>query len=173
VLILDEPTNDLDIPTLDVLEQSLEEFPGAIVLVTHDRYLLDRVSTELLALDGQGNANVYADLSQWERAREEAADVVKAAERKSASPAARAADRAASPPARKRLTWNEQKEWDNMEAAILEAEAQVETFQSQVSDPDVVADRAKMHEACQRLSAAQQEVERLYARWSELEGKRS
>src|SRR5207245_2231480 len=56
VLILDEPTNDLDIPTLDVLESSLEEFNGALVLVTHDRYLLDRLSTELLALDGRGGA---------------------------------------------------------------------------------------------------------------------
>ena len=57
MLILDEPTNDLDIPTLEVLEESLETFAGALVLVTHDRYLLDRVSTELLALDGRGNAN--------------------------------------------------------------------------------------------------------------------
>src|SRR5205085_10496582 len=65
VLILDEPTNDLDIPTLDVLESSLEEFPGALVLVTHDRYLLDRVSTELLALDGKGSASIYAELAQW------------------------------------------------------------------------------------------------------------
>src|SRR5205085_8848760 len=70
VLILDEPTNDLDIATLDVLESSLEEFPGALVLVTHDRYLLDRVSTEILALDGKGNASIYAELAQWEAARE-------------------------------------------------------------------------------------------------------
>ncbi len=69
VLILDEPTNDLDLPTLDVLEESLEEFPGALVLVTHDRYLLDRLSTQLLALDGRGNTKMYAALSQWERDR--------------------------------------------------------------------------------------------------------
>jgi ATP-binding cassette subfamily F protein uup len=66
LLILDEPTNDLDIPTLEVLEDSLSEFPGALVLVTHDRFLLDEVSTEVLALDGQGGANFYADYSQWE-----------------------------------------------------------------------------------------------------------
>src|SRR5205814_8650591 len=70
VLILDEPTNDLDIATLDVLESSLEEFSGAIVLVTHDRYLLDRLSSEILALDGKGNANSFAQLAQWERAQE-------------------------------------------------------------------------------------------------------
>ena len=66
VLLLDEPTNDLDIPTLEVLEESLLEFPGALVLVTHDRYLLDRVSTRLLALDGRGGVVPYADYAQWE-----------------------------------------------------------------------------------------------------------
>ena len=69
LLLLDEPTNDLDIPTLEVLEESLLEFPGALVLVTHDRYLLDRVSTRLLALDGRGGAVPYADYDQWEEGR--------------------------------------------------------------------------------------------------------
>jgi len=71
LLILDEPTNDLDIPTLEVLEESLAEFPGALVLVTHDRYMLDRVSTHLLALDGKGNTEFFADYAQWEMAQEE------------------------------------------------------------------------------------------------------
>ena len=66
VLLLDEPTNDLDIPTLEILEESLLEFPGALVLVTHDRYLLDRVSTLVLGLDGQGSAERFADYSQWD-----------------------------------------------------------------------------------------------------------
>jgi energy-coupling factor transporter ATP-binding protein EcfA2 len=71
ILLLDEPTNDLDLQSLEVLENSMMEFPGALVLVTHDRYLLERVSQRILALDGKGNANFYADLSQWEAAREE------------------------------------------------------------------------------------------------------
>ncbi|MFA6584456.1 MAG: ABC-F family ATP-binding cassette domain-containing protein, partial [Elusimicrobiaceae bacterium] len=66
VLLLDEPTNDLDLNSLEVLEESLAEFPGALVLVTHDRYLMDRVCGRILALDGRGKANFYADLSQWE-----------------------------------------------------------------------------------------------------------
>ena len=66
VLLLDEPTNDLDIPTLDILEESLLEFRGSLVLVTHDRYMLDRVSTVVLGLDGQGSAGLFADYSQWE-----------------------------------------------------------------------------------------------------------
>src|SRR4029077_14315185 len=69
VLLLDEPTNDLDIPTLEVLEESLLEFAGALVLVTHDRYLLDTVLTTVLALDGEGGVNLFADYSQWEQAR--------------------------------------------------------------------------------------------------------
>src|ERR1700683_516909 len=66
VLLLDEPTNDLDIPTLEILEQSLLEFRGSLVLVTHDRYMLDRVSTVVLGLDGLGEAERFADYSQWE-----------------------------------------------------------------------------------------------------------
>ena len=66
VLLLDEPTNDLDIPTLEVLEESLLEFRGALVLVTHDRYLLDRVSTTVIGLDGAGGVGNFADYSQWE-----------------------------------------------------------------------------------------------------------
>ena len=66
VLLLDEPTNDLDIPTLEILEESLLEFRGSLVLVTHDRYMLDRVSTVVLGLDGQGGAERFADYSQWE-----------------------------------------------------------------------------------------------------------
>src|SRR6185503_5864350 len=71
VLILDEPTNDLDIPSLEVLEESLSDFPGALVLVTHDRFLLDRVSTILLALDDNGQGLFYADYTQWETAQKE------------------------------------------------------------------------------------------------------
>src|SRR5204863_6268415 len=72
VLLLDEPTNDLDIPTLEVLEESLLEFPGAVVLVSHDRYMLDRVSTMVIGLDG-GEGNFFADYSQWEASRSEPA----------------------------------------------------------------------------------------------------
>src|SRR6185312_17213246 len=69
VLLLDEPTNDLDIPTLEILEESLLEFKGSLVLVTHDRYMLDRVSTVVLGLDGRGGAETFADYSQWEQWR--------------------------------------------------------------------------------------------------------
>jgi ATP-binding cassette subfamily F protein uup len=168
VLILDEPTNDLDISTLDVLEESLEQFAGALVLVTHDRYLLDRISTELLALDGKGNSRFYADLSQWESAREsESRESVQRTIEKPSPAKARAGSAE-----RKRLTWNEQRELERMESAILDAEANVEALQARVSDPQVLADHVKSHEAFDQLAEAQHEVERLYARWGELDARK-
>src|SRR5204863_7126462 len=107
VLLLDEPTNDLDIPTLEVLEESLLEFTGALVLVTHDRYLLDRVSTQLLALDGAGAAVAFADYAQWEEGRRAAAEAPGREARAAAAAPART-------PARRpaRLGFREQREWE-------------------------------------------------------------
>ena len=167
VLILDEPTNDLDLATLEVLEQRLEEFAGALVLVTHDRYLLDFVSTEILALDGRGGAQIYADLSQWENAR---ASIDADVEKKQSKVQSRV-EQSTSTPQKKRLTWNEQRELESMEANIHRAEGEVESLQAQVADPVVLADHKRSHDAFEKLAAAQQEVERLYARWSELDGK--
>jgi ATP-binding cassette subfamily F protein uup len=85
LLLLDEPTNDLDIPTLEVLEESLSDFPGALVLVTHDRFLLDRVSTAVLALDGAGNAELFADYDQWRQAQQSSQPAPKPKEAPAAS----------------------------------------------------------------------------------------
>src|SRR5439155_16671520 len=134
VLLLDEPTNDLDIPSLEVLEESLESFPGAIVLVTHDRYLLDRLCTDLLALDGQGNANLYADLSQWEAVQEKRPEPSKIA---AAKPAPRESK---PPPGLKRLNWNEQREWEQMEEKVTQAESALEGAQQEMDDPAVLSD---------------------------------
>ena len=99
LLLLDEPTNDLDIPSLEVLEDSLMEFSGAIVLVTHDRYLLDRVTNVILSLDGADGVGTFADLAQWQAARENRGIATQPA--KSSPPAAKAAaaPRANRPPA--------------------------------------------------------------------------
>ena len=119
LLLLDEPTNDLDIPTLDVLEDSLLEFTGALVLVTHDRWLLNRVSSRLLALDGTGRAEWFADYDQWESAqgRNAAEDRTSQSSKERSTPGERSK--------RKGLSYKEQKEWDQIEAKILEAEARV------------------------------------------------
>jgi ATP-binding cassette subfamily F protein uup len=161
VLFLDEPTNDLDIPTLEVLEESLLEFPGALVLVTHDRYLLERVSTQVLALDGRGHVEPFADYAQWELAQ--AARPAAAAARKPAP----VAKPEAAPTKTRKLSYHEQREWEGMEAAVLAAEAEVEAANESVNDS--ATDAASLPAALDRLHKAQLEVERLYARWGELE----
>jgi ATP-binding cassette subfamily F protein uup len=168
LLLLDEPTNDLDLGTLEVLEDSLLDFPGAIVLVTHDRFMLDRVSTHLLGLDGAGGATLFADFAQWQNAQrelEKAARAKEAGEKpKTAAPAAPAAKA-------KKLTYNEQREWDGMEAAILAAETEVGRLTMVLHDPANASNGALLIEYTAKVAAAQAEVDRLYARWAELEAK--
>ncbi|HBR51434.1 MAG TPA: ABC transporter ATP-binding protein [Nitrospira sp.] len=167
LLILDEPTNDLDIPTLDVLEDSLLEFTGALVLVTHDRWLLDRVSTRLLALDGAGRAEWFADYAQWEAGQERKATEersIRISEERSVL---------GKPSKRKGLSYKEQKEWDQIEARILKAEERVGICQASADDPSIASSAVELQERHTALHAAQAEVERLYARWTELEEKRA
>ena len=161
VLLLDEPTNDLDIPTLEVLEESLTDFAGALVLVTHDRYMLDRVSTVVLGLDGEGGADVFADYSQWEQAR--AAKPVRI-EKEAAAPR---------PPAArpKKLSYLEAREWEQMEQKILNAEQSLEAARAAMQAPEVVSDPVALQQRYAEMQAAEAEVERLYARWAELEAK--
>jgi ATP-binding cassette subfamily F protein uup len=166
VLLLDEPTNDLDIPTLDVLEESLLEFPGAIVLVTHDRYLMDRVANGVLGLDGEGGSGLFADLNQWE----EWMDERERARRE--KPAATQARPAPAAPQKKRLSYIEQREYELMEARIAEAEARLAEAQRALQAPETVSDAKRMEAAWAALQQAQEEVDRLYARWAELEAKR-
>jgi ATP-binding cassette subfamily F protein uup len=167
VLILDEPTNDLDIPTLDVLEDSLLEFTGALVLVTHDRWLLDRVSTRLLALDGTGRAEWFADYAQWEAVQGRTAPE----DRKSQSSKGNSASGGRSK--RKGLSYKEQGEWDQIEARIQEAEATVAACQVRANDPSIASSPADLQERYTVLHASQADVERLYARWAELDAKRA
>jgi len=164
VLILDEPTNDLDIPTLEVLEESLLEFPGAVVLVTHDRFLFERVSTVVLALDGTGGAQVFADYRQWEDAQRQ--QVSATAKVSAAAPSTPAK---ALPTGIKRLSYAKRREWEQMEAAILTAEQTLEMCHVAVNDPAIAADAVRLPQRYAELQAAQEEVDRLYARWAELE----
>ena len=169
LLILDEPTNDLDIASLEVLEESLADFPGALVLVTHDRFMLDRLSTELLALDGAGGADTYASYPQWEAAQEAKAESAAAAQRQAA---VKAVPPKPAPAAKPRLTWKEQRELEGMEAEITRAESELESLQHAMADPATHADHVKMRDVCTRADAAQERVRTLYARWEELEAKR-
>src|SRR5690349_15988604 len=135
LLVMDEPTNDLDIPTLDVLEESLLDFPGALVLVTHDRYLLDRVSTQVLALDGRGGAEYFADYSQ---ALAEGAGRRGQGAGEPAPPPT--ANRQPPTAKAKRLGYIEQREFDSMEANVLAAEERLEEAKVRAHDPAIAAD---------------------------------
>jgi len=161
VLLLDEPTNDLDIPTLEILEESLLEFSGALVMVTHDRYMLDRVSTIVLGLDGQGGARGFADYSQWELWQEESSQP------KAKSEAAPTAARAA--PAKKKLSYLEAREHEEIQQRIAEAEQALASLRAGLEDPDVLRDGRRVKELLSDIEAAQQRVDSLYARWAELE----
>jgi ATP-binding cassette subfamily F protein uup len=168
VLILDEPTNDLDIPSLEVLEQSLEEFPGALVLVTHDRFMLDRLATEILGIDGNGNHQLVSDYEQYQNW---AGRMGRAAVAEEVSPVKEAVKAEGPKKPRRKLTFSEQKEYDGIEGRILEAEQAVQKYHKEMEDPAAMANRGKLTEVCEKMHGAQEEVAKLYARWEELEGK--
>jgi len=166
ILLLDEPTNDLDIPTLDILEESLLEFRGSLILVTHDRYMLDRVATTVLGLDGQGGAESFADYSQWESWQAQRAAVVQATDR-----AAPVAPRSSgpSPPAKKKLSYLEAREYAGIEQRIAEAERVLASKRAELENPAIASDGPRLVVVQAEMEAAQKNLDKLYARWAELE----
>ncbi|MCH7839987.1 MAG: ABC-F family ATP-binding cassette domain-containing protein [Planctomycetes bacterium] len=165
VLVLDEPTNDLDITSLDVLEESLIDFAGAIVLVTHDRFMLERVCTEILGLDGLGRVGRYVDCAQWQAAQ---ARIARGKEDVSGRSKSKKSKRRA---AGGGLATREKTELRDIEATILEAEDRVEQRVRAAEDPAVGGDHVEAQKRWQELVSARKQVETLYARWQELEGR--
>ena len=168
LLILDEPTNDLDIQSLEVLEENLCDFPGALVMVTHDRFLLDRVSNRLLALDGNGGTDLIADYAQWEalaQRREE--------QRLNANVAATAPvkNTATEKITAKGLTSKERRELEGMADKLAAAEAGVAAVDVRLNDSAVTSDPDALEKACADLATAQEAVDAVYARWQELEAR--
>ncbi len=166
VLIVDEPTNDLDIPTRETLEESFKDFPGALILVTHDRYMLEQVCTEFVGLDSQGAHGHFATYEQWEswlRRQQQGAFQDPNSSRKGKG------DLQGAKP--KKLSYKEQQEYDGMEKRILHAETTRDACRAKVEEPAVASDHLRLQEAYDVLREAEQEVERLYARWAELENK--
>jgi ATP-binding cassette subfamily F protein uup len=168
VLLLDEPTNDLDIPTLEILEESLLEFRGSLVLVTHDRYMLDRVSTIVLGLDGQGGAASFADYSQWELWQAERKQQAKATARLTP----RAVASAEASPAKTRLSYLEAREYTSIEQRVADAEELLQAKRNQLEDPAIASDGPSLVSAHKEMDEAQAKVDELYRRWSELEKKK-
>ena len=172
VLLLDEPTNDLDIPTLEILEDNLLEFPGALMLVTHDRYLLNRVSSTVLGLDGRGHIGRFADYAQWEdwlaeqdelaqSKTERRADGSSSAQRTGAEPAQGAG-------AKKKLSYLEAREFAAIEQRVEASDARLSAAHERVEHPEIATNAAALQEALKELDAAQHENDALYARWAEL-----
>jgi ATP-binding cassette subfamily F protein uup len=174
VLLLDEPTNDLDIPTLEILEQSLLEFRGALVLVTHDRYMLDRVSTIVLGFDGLGGIERFADYSQWDLWQE--SQQKESDEANVPEPVVRSRTAAVAAPlvaVKRKLSYREARELESIEQRIAEAEQELHARQAALQDSTIMSDGPKLHLASTQLDEARKNVDRLYARWAELDHKKS
>jgi ATP-binding cassette subfamily F protein uup len=188
LLVLDEPTNDLDMATLGVLEDCLTDFNGAVILVTHDRYFLDQVATQILAFESTDPANPlsereivsFANLEQWEAWRllppsQRTGQTGRIMSKKTQGPqtsgsSAPAASAPSSAP-KKKLNFKEQREWDSMEGDIHKAEAEVERWSVETSKPELATNAVELGKAVKALSDAQAVVAGLYARWDELEKK--
>ena len=175
VLLLDEPANDLDIPTLETLEESLTSFAGAVVIVSHDRYFVDRVCNVILGLDGKGGVEIFAVFEQWNAWRLESENPKQGGAGKRGDVGGGLdATGAASLPAggpRKKLSYKEQREWDGMEVEIAKAEAELARCQGIADDPGLATQSMKLQAATMALQAAQDKLDTLFARWAELESK--
>jgi len=172
VLVLDEPTNDLDLHTLGVLEEALTSFEGAVLIVTHDRYFLDQVATQILAFHvkpgEEGRVSAFAGLSQWEEWHAAQGPATRAS-RAAALAAAAPAGTAPAPAPRKKVSFNLQREWNGIEARIADAEGKLSALEAEARSPAVVSDAARLVTLADQSAAARAEVDRLYARWAELE----
>jgi len=171
VLILDEPTNDLDIPTLEVLEESLAEFAGAVVIVTHDRFLLDRVATLVYGFGDFEHGGMFASYAQWERAtalREEASG--------RASPERNTTGNSNSPSSSKNaaaaLSYSERLELERLEKSISKLEEALQKCSDALSDPSHGSNAVKLQELINQEAAARTKLETTYARWEELEARK-
>ena len=168
VLMLDEPTNDLDIASIEVLERALLDFPGAVVVITHDRHLLDRICTGLIGLHGNGRWGTYASVAQWQEAT--ASDNKGPAGRRPERKARPAPDSNMDSP-KVGLTYHEKQEFADMEERLLAVEEEVDALQAQLDDAEVAADHERLHAAYEAHREAQEKLDRLFARWEELERK--
>jgi len=181
VLLLDEPTNDLDLATLEILEDNILEFPGALVLVTHDRYMLNRVSTIVLGLDGRGHIGRFADYAQWEDwiAEQKAGDEKTRVQgdegtrvqRKSTPRFGLSTQPDSASPAntaKKKLSYLEAREYATIELRVESSDERLAEARVRVEDPEIATDAVALQQALAEFDAAKLENDSLYARWAEL-----
>jgi ABC transport system ATP-binding/permease protein len=172
VLLLDEPTNDLDIPTLEILEENILEYRGALVLITHDRYMLDRVSTVVFGLDGLGQSERFADYSQWDawQIAQNAEFILKPTTETKRSPKQ---SEILPKPAKTKLTHTESRDLASIEKQIAKAEQTLVARRAALQDKEIASDASRLQTAFVEMEAAQKSVDHLYQRWSELDRKKS
>jgi ATP-binding cassette subfamily F protein uup len=166
LLVLDEPTNDLDLATLTVLEEALTGFDGAVLLVTHDRFFLDQVATDILAFHTkpgeEGQITAFSGLAQWQEWHPSQLAPAKGKRAEGEAGRGEASGK------RKKLGFKDQREWETIEARISEAEARVGTLEAECGRPEVASDGARLVALMKEIEDARAEVDRLYARWEEL-----
>jgi ATP-binding cassette subfamily F protein uup len=178
VIVLDEPTNDLDLPSLRMLEEALAVFDGSVIVVSHDRYFLDRICDQIIAFEDNGitvQAGNYSYYLEKRQAREAAERIQAQAAAREAAARHKAAT--ATPAAAKKgrkLTFNEKNELEGIETAILAVEREAEGHEALLHDPDFQATRfAEIPALVEKLDAAKVKVASLYTRWEELEALRA
>ena len=162
LLILDEPTNDLDLQTLNVLEDCLKDFPGAVVLVTHDRAFMDEVCDQILAFP---EMITFSDLDQWEK-------WFKELQKKLQSGSSSKSGNSSTPKVetkKLKLSYKDQREYDAMESAIAETEEKIRQLDEKSVSPEITSQPLVLKQVMIDLAAAHSEIERLYERWVELE----
>ena len=156
ILLLDEPTNDLDIATLEVLEDSLKDFPGAIVLITHDRYLLEQLSNQILYLNGQGKAEFFADYPQSVQFIQSQKKSPKEIEKIQSVK-------------KKKISYEEQKELSRLPVKIQKAENELAALQHQLTNEEIIKDQKKLQNLCEQIEKINKQIKVLYERWEKLE----
>ncbi|MEI6714211.1 MAG: ABC-F family ATP-binding cassette domain-containing protein [Verrucomicrobiota bacterium] len=174
VLLLDEPTNDLDLATLRMLEEALVQFEGTLIVVSHDRYFLNRICTHILAFEGDGK--VVFDAGNYEDylSHKDKRDALLRQKEAAFAPVAKAAPQVAKTNRTTKLSYKEERELEGMEEKILETEAEIERIESLFASPDFYAKHG--HEALElqaSMEAKKLEVPLLYSRWEELEQRRA
>jgi len=158
ILLLDEPTNDLDIPTLEILEESLASFAGAVVMISHDRYMIDQISNVLLGLGKNLETQLYADYKQWESSQIE--ETAKTKVKENISPLKTNGVR------QKKMTFAEKREWERMEGSIEQCEKEINVLQKELEN---LIDPTQLQQKCEALDEKQKKLENFYQRWGELE----
>lgn len=164
VLALDEPTNDLDIDSLETLEESLNGFQGAVIIISHDRYFLESVCNWFLGFDQNGDLQIYQDVNHWHK---EAQPVVKTKKAEASKKNTKTSSSS------KKLSYKEQREYDAMEDKITKLESELESAQANLEDPAIASNALKLSEAASLCETLQSDLDAQYARWAELEAKMS